>query len=314
MWKDKRVIVTGAAGVIGSELVERLLNREAVIRCFDIAPPLASSAGKTEYYQKDLSMLNPIEFTSFDPEVVFHLAATFERTEETAEFLEDNFRNNIILSHRIIEGANRCKSLKKFVFASSYLVFSPSLYLFSTPQTKPVRLKETDSMNPRNLCGSAKYFTEKELNFISKTIGTFTSISTRIFRVYGFNSRDVISRWVRAAITGDELIVFHKENMFDYIFASDVAEGLIKIAENVDVNEVINLGGGTGRKIEEVVQIIRTQIPELKVREIERPQLFEASAADTSKLIGLTGWEPHTTLEEGIKRVIDYEKENLRGK
>jgi len=309
MWKNKRVIVTGGAGVIGKELIEKLLERGAVIRCFDIAPQPRKFFEEVEYCPRDLTVLNSIEFANFDPHVIFHLAATFERTEETPEFWEDNFRNNIILSHNIIDAAKKCNNLGKVIFASSYLIYSPNLYLYDSPQSNPTKLKETDLVNPRNLCGAAKYYTEKELEFISKIHKHFISISARIFRVYGFGSRDVISRWVRMALNGDELIVFQKENMFDYIFAGDVAEGLIKMAENVNKNETINLGTGTARRIEDVIKILRDQIPNIKVKEIEKEEFFEASCADISKLIKLTEWQPNIELKKGIKRLVESMKE-----
>jgi len=313
MWKNKRVIVTGGAGVIGRELIEKLLKRGAVIRCFDIAPQPKDFWEKVEYCQRDLTALNPIEFATFDPEIIFHLAATFERTEETSEFWEDNFKNNIILSHKVIGAAKKCTNLKKFVFASSYLVYSPNFYLYDSPQSNPTKLRETDAVNPRNLCGAAKYYTERELEFISKIHKHFISISARIFRVYGCGSRDIISRWVRMALDGDELIVFQKENTFDYIFAGDVAEGLIKLAENVNENTIINDGTGRARRIEEVIKILQEQIPNIKIKGIKRGEPFEASCADISKLVRLNRWQPKITLEEGIRKVVDYEKRALGG-
>lgn len=219
MWHSKKVIVTGSTGVIGRELVKKLLRRGAIIRCFDITPQPKEFLGKVEYCQRDLAVLNPIEFVNFNPEIIFHLAATFERTEEVPEFWEDNFINNIVSSHKIIDAARKCTHLKKFIFASSYLIYSPGLYLFNKPQLNPRKLEEADLPNPRNLCGAAKYYTEKELEFINTMYDSFASISTRIYRVYGFSSRDVISRWVRMALNDEELVVFQKENMFDYIFA-----------------------------------------------------------------------------------------------
>lgn len=313
MWHSKKVIVTGSTGVIGRELVKKLLKRGAVIRCFDIAPQPHFFLGKVEYCQRDLTTLNPVEFTTFSPDIIFHLAATFERTEEDPEFWEDNFENNIILSHKVIDAAKKCKKLKKFIFTSSYLNYSPDLYLKNRPQDNFIKLKETDLINTRNLCGAAKYYTEKELEFINKMYGHFISISARIFRVYGRGSRDIISRWVRMALNGEELMVFQKENMFDYIFAGDVAEGLIKMAENVKENEIINLGTGTARKIEEVIKTLREQIPNKKIKEIENEEFFEASCADIAKLTELTEWKPKITLEEGIKKIIEYEKRTLDG-
>jgi len=312
-WKNKKILVTGGAGVIGKELVNKMIELGANILCLDIVPKPKELSNMVEYRRVDLSNVKSELIKEFNPEVIFHLAATFERTEETPEFWEDNFRNNIILSHNIIDAAKKCVNLEKFIFASSYLIYSPNLYLFSKPPINSRKLKETELVNPRNLVGAAKYYTEKELEFINKMFGNFISISARIYRVYGFGSRDVISRWVRMALNGDELIVFQKENMFDYIFAEDVAEGLIKMAENVNENEIINLGTGTARRIEDVIKILRDQIPDIKVKEIEKEGLFEASCADISNLIKLTGWQPKVALEEGIRKIVDYEKRTLEG-
>jgi len=312
-WKNKKILVTGGAGVIGKELVNKMIELGANILCLDIVPKPKKLSNMVEYRRVDLSSVKSELIKEFNPEVIFHLAATFERTEETPEFWEDNFRNNIILSHNIIDAAKKCVNLEKFIFASSYLIYSPNLYLFSKPPINSRKLKETELVNPRNLVGAAKYYTEKELEFINKMFGNFISLSARIYRVYGFGSRDVISRWVRMALNGDELIVFQKENMFDYIFAGDVAEGLIKMAENVNRDEIINLGTGTARRIEDVIKILRDQIPDIKVKEIEKEGLFEASCADISNLIKLTGWQPKVALEEGIRKIVDYEKRNLEG-
>jgi len=310
-WKNKKILVTGGAGVIGKELVNKMIELGANILCLDIVPKPKELSNMVEYRRVDLSNVKSELIKEFNPEVIFHLAATFERTEETPEFWEDNFRNNIILSHNIIDAAKKCVNLEKFIFASSYLIYSPNLYLFSKPPINSRKLKETELVNPRNLVGAAKYYTEKELEFINKMFGNFISISARIYRVYGFGSRDVISRWVRMALNGDELIVFQKENMFDYIFAGDVAEGLIKMAENVNRDEIINLGTGTARRIEDVIKILRDQIPDIKVKEIEKEGLFEASCADISNLIKLTGWQPKVALEEGIRRLVEYERDQM---
>jgi len=310
-WKNKKILVTGGAGVIGKELVNKMIELGANILCLDIVPKPKELSNMVEYRRVDLSNVKSELIKEFNPKVIFHLAATFERTEETPEFWEDNFRNNIILSHNIIDAAKKCANLEKFIFASSYLIYSQNLYLFSKPPINSRKLKETELVNPRNLVGAAKYYTEKELEFINKMFGNFISISARIYRVYGFGSRDVISRWVRMALNGDELVVFQKENMFDYIFAEDVAEGLIKMAENVNRDKIINLGTGTARRIDDVIKILRDQIPDIKVKEIEKEGLFEASCADISNLVKLTGWKPKITLEEGIRRLVEYERDQM---
>lgn len=311
-WKNKRVIVTGGAGVIGKELIKQLELLGSHILCLDITQKPNEISNAVEYTQIDLSNLEPESITSFEPHIIFHLAATFERTDETPEFWDENWKNNTLLSHKILDAANTCKNLEKFVFASSYLIFSPDFYLFKKPQPSSIKLKETDLVNPRNLCGAAKYYTENELEFMNKMHSTFISISARIYRVYGLGSRDIISRWVRMALSGEELIVFQKENMFDYIFAGDVAGGLIKLAERVNKSEIINLATGTTRRIEDVIRILNEQIPNIIIKDMGNSDFFEASCADISKLKKLTGWQPTVTLEEGITKIIEYEKRTLR--
>ncbi len=116
-FKNKKVIVTGGAGVIGTALIKKLLERGALVRCFDIAPKPKNFPDVAEYSQRDLSELNPFEFTSYDPDAVFHSAATFERTEEDPDFWEFNFTNNVLLSHKVIDASRFCKNLKKFIFS-----------------------------------------------------------------------------------------------------------------------------------------------------------------------------------------------------
>ena len=310
-WRNKKVLVTGGAGVIGCPLINELINRAANVLCVDRESKPMEMSEKVQYCQADISQMDMNSVIDFDPEVIFHLAASFERTDETPEFWNINFRDNVLVSHRIIEAARTLRNLQKFVFASSYLIYSSALYLYDKPQEKSYSLKEGDILETRNLTGAAKYYTEKELEFMNTTQGEFITILARIFRVYGCGSRDVISRWVRMALNKEELVVFKKQNRFDYIYAGDVALGLIKSAENINHNEIVNLGSGRAYKIEDVLQTIKRLIPSLRIREINEGVFFESSCSDMTKFIKLTHWQPNTTLDEGIKRIVNYENQIL---
>lgn len=305
--KSKKIIVTGGAGVIGQALIKKLVEKGSSVRCFDIQPKPENFPENVEYSQRDLVLLNPIEFTSFDPDVIFHLAATFERTEEDKDFWDFNFNNNVLLSHKVIDTAKFCKNLKKFVFASSYLIYDEKKYLFEKPQ-QPAPLKEEGAINARNICGSAKYYTEKELEFLCNfSEYPFSKISARIFRVYGRNSRDFISRSVRAALQKKSIELFFPENSFDYIFADDVAEGLIKLAESGADEGIFNLGTGKARKISEVIDVLKNHFPYLQIEHKSKQGLYEESCADIEKLKNLTNWRPDISVEKGIEELIKYE-------
>jgi nucleoside-diphosphate-sugar epimerase len=210
------------------------------------------------------------------------------------------------LSHLLLRALAPSPSLKVFIFASSYLIYDPKLYL---NVLEPHCLTETDPIAPRNLVGLAKYFTERELDFLWKIEGKFRIVSARIFRVYGRGSRDVISRWVRAGLQKEPIEVWGRRNRFDYIFADDVAQGLMQLAESETAQGVINLGSGVARSIDDVVTILRTELDDLQVQDRRSDDPIEASCADMSLFQQVTGWLPGTSIEEGIKQIIAYERQ-----
>lgn len=309
--KNKKIIVTGGAGVIGKELIHRLVDAGAIVRCIDIAPqPKEFEDLDIEYSQRDLSYANTIDFIKFDPEIIFHLAAVFERTREEIGFWDLNFQNEVILNHGVFNAAKECKNLKKFIFASSYLIYDSVQYLFKNAPKQFTLLKEHSAINPRNLCGATKLYAEKELEYLShfKDIHRFKIISARIFRVYGKGSGDIISRWVRAGLEGKSVEVFMEGNKFDYIYAGDVAEALMRLSQKDNAQGIVNIGTGKAVSIENVVRTLKNYIPSLKVKKSSEKELFEASAADVKKLRSYISWQP-LDIKKGIKLVVEYEKQ-----
>lgn len=306
--ENKRVFVSGGAGVIGMVLVQRLLEEGADVFVGDLKPCPKAWLGKVKYRQGDLNTITSQELLTFDPEVFFHLAATFERSEESYPFFEENFHHNIKLSHHLMRCLKSAQSLERVVFASSYLIYDPALYQFSEAPKEPTVLTENSSIYPRNICGAAKLLHELELRFLDHFLGNRIScISARIFRVYGCHSRDIISRWIRAALRNETLHVYRPEGMFDYIFADDVAEGLLKLAE-INARGIVNLGSGRARSIAEVIQILRQHFPHLKTENVDSSIPFEASQASIDRLVSLIDWRPPHPLEMAIPKLIEVEK------
>jgi len=306
-WRNNRVLVTGASGVIGRTVVQRLAGLDVRLLAVDIAPGDAKGDALNmgvDRLQADLSRADLGFIRAFDPHILFHLAATFERTEETPDFWESNFAHNLTASHRLLQAVQDCQSLRALVFASSYLIYDPKLYL-DVPKVHP--LMESEAIAPRNLVGLAKYFTERELDFVGKTAHQFRTISARIFRVYGRGSRDVISRWIRSALRGETIEVYNRDGRFDYIYADDVAEGLIKLAESPGAQGIVNLGFGTARSVADVVEILRQEFPGLQLRHTSMEGSSEGSCANMKYFSELTKWIPPTSLEQGIRQVVAYE-------
>ena len=310
--RGKRIFVSGGAGVIGRELVPLLDAAGADILVGDLEPRPRAWPSRIHYRRGDLNEITTEELEAFAPEVYFHLAATFERSTETPAFFAEGHHHNVSLSHHLISCLSSVSALRRVVFASSYLIYDPALYTSQPQATDPTLLEENTAIRPRNLCGSAKHHHELELEFLASCPDArFTSVSARIFRSYGRGSRDVISRWVRALFAGDALEVYGEHGRFDYIFAGDVARGLIALATS-DARGVVNLGTGVPRSVAEVVEVLRHHFPSMKTRIVDTEIDCEAAGADTKRLREVAGWTPETSLEAGVAHIIDFERERLR--
>lgn len=310
--KGKRVFVSGGAGVIGLELIRKLVAIKAVVMVGDLKPRPKIFVPEVIYRQGDLNNLTQRELDEFLPEVFIHLAATFERSEESFDFWQENIAHNVGLSSHLLYLASRTPSLKRIVYASSYLIYDQRTYQFSEPQRHCEPLCEDSRVFPRNLTGMAKLSAEAELKFLDKNLGDrLAVVSARIFRGYGCNSRDVISRWVRALLRGEQISVFRDGGIFDYIYAGDSAEGLLRLAGNYDVIGAVNLGSGRSRAVREVVEILESHFPDMAVRYENSDLLYEASQADMNVFEEKVGWLPEYDIEDGIAKIIDYEREQL---
>jgi len=306
--KNKTTLVTGGAGIIGKELINYLVKKSEKVICIDREERPAQISYLENYIKKDLNHMKEDEIININPDVIFHLAATFERTEETPGFWEKNYVDNIKQTQYVLTSAKKCSNLKRFVFASSYLIYDENEYLFKNPQKKPIALSESSPIGVRNITGASKYYTEQSLKYLGRYGNAdFDSISARIFRVYGKYSRDFLSRAIRDALNGKEINLYKKEGIFDYVYAKDVAEGLLRLCES-DLTGIINLGSGIGNSVEEAINIIKKEIPEIKINEVENDILYESSVADIKKLKKELSWKPETTLEKGLIEVINSEK------
>lgn len=309
----QRVLVTGGAGVIAREVLDLLSARGAIVLSVDRLPLDRPAPDGVEHLVADLADADLRPVIAFAPSVILHLAATFERSVESAEFWPQNWNDNVIVTHRLAEMATGVGSLRTFVFASSYLIYRTSQYLFSMPQDEAVALAEDSDIDPRNLCGAAKLYGERELGFARDVLGgQFRTVAARIFRVYGRGSRDVVSRWVRAALRGDPVDVYHPENRFDYVYSRDVAEGLIRMAIDQRAVGVLNLATGRARPVSDVISAIESATGRpLDRRTLPVDEPYEASRADVGRLRERLAWVPDTALEDGVEALVAHERAAL---
>lgn len=308
MFEGLCVFVSGAAGVIGSELVPMLEAHGARVFAADLKPKPAHFSDSVEFRQGDLNNIRIEELRDRKVQIIFHLAATFERSRESSGFWSENFHNNVRLSHHIMTLAQEVPTLFRVIFASSYLVYNPSLYLFQEPKSAPVKLNEQSELRPRNLVGMAKLSHEVELEFLSGLgKGGVSYVAPRIFRGYGCGSRDVISRWVRSLVRNEKIFAYGLDSRFDYIFSRDSARGLLEIGANHDIKGPVNLGFGRARSVRDVLATLRNFFPSADVGFADGDGVLESSVADMTLFQSHLDWYPEFGLEDGIAEIVRHE-------
>ena len=306
--QTKQVFVTGGAGVIGRQLIKDITAAGHRVFVGDLKERPKEFGVKVEYFQGDLNYFDSSIFRDLQVNILIHLAASFERSVESPGFFSENFRNNIQLSNYVMHLAEESRTLERVVFASSYLVYDSNQYFLELDPTAPVKLGKNSRLNPRNLIGAAKLLHEKELQHLANLVTTkYSIVIPRIYRGYGIGSRDIISRWIRSAIRGEELIAYDINGMFDYVFCKDASSGIYKLAFDSQVKGVIDLGTGTSRHVSDILAIIVNRFPNTKIRYTQSNSKVEASVADVGDLLAAINWLPKYDLESGINEIIDYE-------
>ena len=129
-----KILILGSAGMIGQKLVAKLLSLKTInekkiqeLILFDVitTPKINETDIKIQIKTGDFSDPTVSKNLVKDkPELIFHLAATFERTSETLEFWEENYDHNIKLSNHIGTICKNLPNLKRVVFTSSYLIYN----------------------------------------------------------------------------------------------------------------------------------------------------------------------------------------------
>jgi nucleoside-diphosphate-sugar epimerase len=276
-----RILITGSEGKIGKEVVKLL--PESNVLLIDKKIGLNLNDNKTQ----DL-----IEY--FNPEIVIHLAASFERTDETPQFHQINYEDNILATYNLNKIVYKLKSVKQYIYASSYLVYDPMLYLSPYPLRIPRLLDEVDELNPRNLIGASKLYGENEIAFIKRNVHKDMVVTNlRIFRVFGDGGQEFVSRVIEWKQMGLPVEIWKPENRFDFIHTSDVASAIISCFGH---EGTFNVGSGDSTSIRSIVETVD---PIIKIT--QRDDLYESSCADITLIKDTTKWEPKVNVIEWIK-------------
>src|SRR5215472_10066410 len=315
-WEGRKVLVTGGASFIGSNLVKNLLKRGADIR---VADDLSSGklsnikaeidAGDVEFIEGDLRTQSIAELAVEGASVVFHLAAD-HGGRGYVDLHQAACATNLMLDGVLFRAAYQAR-VEKVVYASSGCVY-PN-YIQTDP--KEMLYLTEDKVGPPydadNMYGWAKLMAEMTLRSYYKDWG-MKCASCRYFTVYGPNgveNQAVIAMIARAFIKQDPFVVWGTgEQIRNWTYVDDIVEGTIRAAERIEDGSGINLGTMERTRVIDAVHMI-LEIMGRKPRIELHPEMPTGPlnrVADNSLGRKLLDWEPQVSFAEGVRRTINW--------
>jgi UDP-glucose 4-epimerase len=319
--EGQRCLVTGGAGTIGSTIVDQLVAAgagEVIVldnfvrgRRENLASVLGSgNSGKVRVVEGDIRDRGLVADLMAGIDLVFHQAAI--RITQCAE--EPRLALEVLVdgTYVIVEAAAHA-DVRKVVAASSASVYGLAEQ-FPTSEKHHPYANDT-------LYGAAKTFNEGLLRSFHATHG-LDYVALRYFNVYGPRMdihglyTEVLIRWIERIEAGHPpLILGDGTQTMDFAFTEDIARANLLAASADVTDDIFNIGSGTETSLTELAQALlramRSNLP-LEFGPSRGVNAVTRRLADVSRAAERLGWKPETSLDDGLRRLVTWWREQRR--
>ncbi len=299
----KIAVVTGAAGFIGSHMVDALLEKGYTVRALDNL-----SGGRLEnlshhesnpnftFEKCDILKLESDSPFFKEAQYVFHFAGIGDivpSIDAPVEYLSVNVMGTV----RVLEAARYAK-VQKFLYAASSSCYG------SNP---PTPTDEKAVIHPEYPYALSKYMGEEAV-FHWEKVYRLPAVSIRIFNAYGLRSRTtgaygaVFKVFMAQKIAGvPYTVVGDGTQARDFVYVSDVAQAFLMAAESNRVGEIYNLGAGKPQSVNRLVELLEGEVVYLP----KRPGEPDCTWADISKITKQLAWKARIPFEDGVQKMLN---------
>jgi NAD dependent epimerase/dehydratase len=316
-WAQKKVLVTGAEGFIGSHLTERLVALGAEVKALvmynsfntwgwiDTFRP--GEKNKMHIICADIREADLLKSTLKDIDIVFHLAALIAipySYVSPSSYIKTNIEGTLNLLQ-----AARDHGVEKFLHTSTSEVYGTALY---TP---------IDEKHP--LQGQSPYSASKiGADMIAESFHRSFDLpvtTVRPFNTYGPRQslRAIIPTMILQMLNSNKIRLGSLQPIRDFTYVTDTVEGFIKAAETDEIDgEVINIGSANGISIgklaEKLMKMMNKKITIESEEKRVRPSKSEVNQliCNNNKAKELIDWQPKMSLDEGLEKTINWFKAN----
>jgi len=315
-FKGKKVLITGGAGFLGSNLAIKLTGLGADVSIVDNM--LAGHGGnlfniepvkdKIRLDIADIRNKEIMEDAVRDKDYIFHLAGQVNHVESIRNPLEDldiNCRGTLVL----LEACRKNNMDAKIVFTGTRGQYGPSTKL-------PV--SEDHPTNPKGIYAITNLAAEKMI-LVYDDVHKIKGVCLRITNTYGprhqmmHDEFGVFNWFIRKAMNNEAIEVFGDGRIIrDYVYVDDTIEAILALSQEPKAfGDIFNIGGGTPINFidlaQKIVKIAAQGSVKFRDFTVERKSLEPGDyVADISKIKNLIGWQPKTGLDSGIRQTMQY--------
>ncbi|BEG98581.1 NAD-dependent epimerase/dehydratase family protein [Bacteroides sedimenti] len=327
----RKILVTGGAGMIGSNLIKRLIKQGDEIYVIDNLwrgklEYLQDDRGndiiplKTHFYDRDLSISGQCDDLLSKVEYVIHLADIVAGIDYVFNNQGDIFRQNILINSNVIASARKYgKHLKGFLYVGTACSFP--LTRQNSLEVIPLREEELYPAMPESAYGWSKLMGQYEVDLLGKE--TEIPTCTLMFHnVYGApcdfgNRSQVIPALIRKAVNypNEKFEVWGSgEQGRAFIHVNDIVEALVLALDKGWNHGPIQIGPSICTSIKEIAEmIVKISGKDISIfYDTTRPEGDKARSADFSKAKRILGWEPRVNLEKGIRLQYEWIEKQIK--
>ncbi len=305
MIKNKKVLVTGGAGFIGSHLVNRLLNEGAkvtvIVKYNSIidCPRLVKSWDKIKIVEADLRNTDSVsEMKKLNFDLVFHLAA-YNHVGDSFKHVLENVNSNLVSTINIL---NNGPKIKKFIHIGSSEIYGEQSKL-------PFNVKEKE--NPMSPYAVTKFGSEL-FSILKSKSSKLDLLCVRPFNTFGpFQSeKAIIPEIIIKCLQNKEIKTTEGKQTREFNFVDNILDGILFLNQKIKNHiEPVNIGSNKPISIRDLVKKIHKLThskSKLKIGSLKyRPNEIWKMQAD-NKFVISKGWKPKIKLDEGLKLTIAW--------
>jgi GDP-L-fucose synthase len=303
-FSGKRCLVTGGTGLIGREVVERLLNYDAIVT--SISMDALEIDSRAEYKRGDLTDFNFCVDQMQNIDFVFHLAGVKGSVDVTLSQPASFFVPLLMMNTNVLEAA-RLNSIKRLVYTSSIGAYEPSEIF--------VEKAAVETGAPMDsFPGWAKRMAELQIDAYKRQYGITNYSAVRPCNVYGpgdnfdpQNAMVIPSLMARVASGENPLKVWGDgEAIRDFAYSGDVAQGILQTIYHGGPGHYLNLGSGVGTTIRQLVEVMSNIIGFDYEFDLSKSSGFSKRVMDISLARKFVDYRPSTSLEMGIQKTWEW--------